>query len=161
MVQEGELAVDTITQVKPVYNSFAPEAFAQDIQAQGESVASDSLAQEAEPVYGLLLTAPEAPPQAPSRTGGGEGVSFILCGLFVIFLIIALRFRNNYKYVLAMLRGLVETKTRHNVFDDTVNESSMIVLLNILWCACTGIILFSIYYFFNPVAEVWEHRAVG
>ena len=121
----------------------------------------DSVEVQPEPVYGLLLT-PEPPyVNAPLRPDGSEGVSFILCGLFLLFLVVALRFRNNFKYVISMFKSMVEIRTRHNVFDDTVRETSLIVLLNILWCACAGIIGFCIYIQMNPDYEIWQHRALG
>ena len=144
MVQEGELAIR------------------EPLTLPGDSLGStDSLEVQQEPVYGLLLTPPPPRQETPKRLDGSEGVSFIICGLFLIFFVIALRFRNNYKYILTMMRSLVETRTRHNVFDDTVNETTMIVLLNILWCACAGIIGFSVYQFLHPTVEVMSHRSVG
>ena len=128
---------------------------------EGELALTDSVESQPEPVYGLVLT-PEAPPApAPLRSGGNEGVSFILCGLFLLFLVIALRFRNNFKYVISMFKSLVEIRTRHNVFDDTVRETSLIVLLNLLWIACAGVVGFCVYNFLNPEISIREHRAVG
>ncbi|MCH5229783.1 MAG: DUF4271 domain-containing protein [Muribaculaceae bacterium] len=143
MVQEGTLALSV------------PEVPASD------SIASDSLELEQEPVYGILLTPPQSPPPAELRQGGSEGVSFILTGIFILFLIIALRFRNNIKYALTMFRNLVETRTRHNVFDDTVRETSLIVLLNLLWCASAGIIGFTVFHAYFPSETPWPLRSIG
>ena len=140
MVQERELAVVNVL----------PSDTIGDVE--------DTSADTIEAHYGILLT----PPPAPSpRPGGSIGVSFILSGLFLLFLIIALRFRNNIKYVVTMFRNLVETRTRHNVFDDTVRETSLIVMLNVLWCCCAGIIGFCVYQYLHPEVVIWEHRAVG
>ena len=122
---------------------------------------ADSLETESSPQYGILLTPPEKPNPVPLRSKGETGVSFILVGLFILSLIIALRFRNNIKYIGAMFRSLIETRTRHNVFDDTVRETSLIVLLNILWCASAGIVAFYVYLYFFPDGDIWQHRAVG
>ena len=104
----------------------------------------DSLAAtEPEITYGLVMDPPPAPPAEhfrPSQTG----ISFILVGLFILFLIVALRFRNNYKYAGAIFHSLIETRTRHNVFDDTVRETSLLVFLNLLWCVCVGIIVYCV-----------------
>ena len=122
---------------------------------------ADSLLRQPENVYALVITAPEDAPPASTRVAGNEGVSFILSGLFILFLIISLRFRNNFKYLVTMVKNLVETHTRHNLFDDTVRETSLIVMLNILWCACAGIIGFSVYQGFCPEKFVWGQRASG
>lgn len=128
MVQEGEVALtDT------VYYSVT------------DSIAISDSITVPEPViqYGLVLEPPSPPPAEklrPSQTG----ISFILGGLFILFFIIALRFRNNYKYAGALFRSLIETRTRQNVFDDTVRETSLLVFLNLLWCVCAGIIVYCV-----------------
>ena len=143
MVQEGELALNY------------PEAPAVDSITE-----SDTLFSPPEPHYGIVLTPPEKEPPAPVRQSN-DSVSFILCGLFILFLIIALRFRNNVKYALKVFQDLIEVRTRQNVFDDTVNETSLIVLLNGLWCACAGIIGFCVFEFFYPSGILWHHRVIG
>ena len=145
MVQEGEYAITSSPGI-----------------ILGDTIAdSDTLSVEPQPVYALVLTPPTPPEAAPQRPGGNLSVSLIFTGIFLLFLIIALRFRNNLKYVLAIFKSLMETRTRQNVFDDTVRETSLIVLLNILWCACAGIIVFSVYRFFNPGAIEWSMRGLG
>ncbi|MCH5224885.1 MAG: DUF4271 domain-containing protein [Muribaculaceae bacterium] len=110
---------------------------------------------EVEPLYGLVMTADPADSlSAPPLRGDSLGMSFILTGLFLLFLVIALRFRNNLKYALTMFRNLVETRTRHNVFDDTVRETSLIVMLNILWIGCAGILGYSFYETYESLHEV-------
>ena len=84
-------------------------------------------------------------PGAPLRDGGGFGISWILGALFLLALIIALRFRDNVKYVIAIVHDLTTTKVRHNAFDDTVKETSLLVLLNILWCAGAGITFYEVF----------------
>ena len=129
MVQEGELAIRLAT----------------------DSLARiDTIAVEPEPVYGLILSPPEVSPQPEMRSDNSLDISFILCGLFLLFLVIALRFRNNFKYVITIFRNLVETRTRHNAFDDTVRETSMLVLLNVMWCASIGITGFCLYQYLFP-----------
>lgn len=123
--------------------------------------AADTVELEPHHVYGILLSAPEAPQPAPRRPDNNEGVSFILGALFLLFLVIALRFRNNIKYAITMFRNLVETRTRQNVFDDTVRETSLIVLLNFLWCGCAGVIGFSFFQYFNPEVATGIQRSIG
>ena len=89
--------------------------------------------------YGLVLDADPPKPAATLRDSQNV-VSFILGGVFILFLVIALRFRTNVKYAGAIFRSLIETRTRHNVFDETVRETSLLLMLNLLWCCCVGII---------------------
>ena len=145
MVQEGEMALTGA-----------------DFSVSVDSIAdSDSLTAEPEPVYGIVLTPPEPFPAAPLRTKGNDGVSFILSGIFILFLIVALRFSNNIKYAVTMFRNLVETRARQNYFDDTVRETSLIVLLNILWCACAGIIGYCVMQYLYPEELNFDRRDIG
>ena len=112
---------------------------------------TDSAAMTSEPVYGIILTPPKEETTPELRSDNQTGVSFIVGGIFLLFLLIALRFRNNLKYIGVLFHTLLDTRTRHNVFDDTVRETSMLILLNILWCAGAGIIGFYCFsYFINP-----------
>ncbi|MCH5242194.1 MAG: DUF4271 domain-containing protein [Muribaculaceae bacterium] len=143
MVQEGEVALTN--EEIPLVDSLAP----------------DSVETISEPVYGILLTPPETQPKAPIRQQDNLGISFILCGIFLLFLIIALRFHNNIKYAIKVFRNLVETRTRQNIFDDTVRETSLIVLLNILWCICAGVIVFCVFQNKNAGEIPFSDRSIG
>lgn len=143
MVQEGELALTPIG--VPASDS---------LQAVQDTVAP-------EPVYGIILTPEEAPQTGCLRNDNNLGVSFILVGLFLLFLIIALRFRNNIKYAITMFRNMVEVRTRHNVFDDTVRETSLIVLLNVLWCCSAGIVVYCVARFMHPEIITVENVSIG
>ena len=105
----------------------------------------DSLAMVEEPEYGILLTPPPPDDPTPHRNDSGDGISYILGGLFLLTLIIALRFRDNMKHIVAMFNSLMATRVRQNAFDDTVRETSLLVLLNLLWCASAGIICYCVY----------------
>ena len=111
-------------------------------------IPSDSVAIP-EAQYAIILTPPAAPEPAAPRVSSQTGISFILCGIFILVLITALRFRNNIKYAVTLFKSLIETRTRQNVFDDTVRETSLIILLNILWCGCAGVICFNICGYFG------------
>ncbi|MCH5234128.1 MAG: DUF4271 domain-containing protein [Muribaculaceae bacterium] len=145
MVQEGEVAL-----------TLAPTP-----HEDSYSVSDSDSVTAAEPVYGIILTPPPPSEVTPLRQQDSLGVSFILSGMFLLFLTIALRFHNNIKYAVKMFRNIVETRTRQNIFDDTVRETSLIVLLNILWCVCVGIIGYSIYQFQFPSEMTFHHRSIG
>lgn len=140
MVSQGELAVSL------------PDSIV--------SVATDTIATIPVPVYGIVLTAPEKPWQAPRRNDPDYGVSLILCCLFILFLIISLRFRNNMKFVVTTVRDLISTRIRQNVFDDTVRESSLSFLLNLLWCVSVGIIGSNCLFYFYPSSFIPSPGAI-
>ncbi|MBD5312217.1 MAG: DUF4271 domain-containing protein [Muribaculaceae bacterium] len=115
-----------------------------------ESAASDTTAvadttrvEPGELNGGITLT---PPPRIELKGEGGQtlGMSFVLLGLFVIFTTVCLRFKNNVRYLQVLWRDLIEIRMRHNVFDDTVRETSFLVLLNLLWCASAGVLLHSL-----------------
>ena len=109
---------------------------------------SDTIVANPEPDFVLLMEPPEVP-KPELRSHRQDGTSYILGALFLLFLIIALRFRNNMKYIWRLSKDLIDTRIRHNVFDDTVRETSLIFLLNTLWCVSTGIIIYYSFSFFN------------
>ena len=138
--------------------SYSPAPLPSDITVSAND-SIDSIASAS--TYGIMLSPPGYNENQTYRNSGNQGVSFILGSLFILFLIIALRFRNNMKYVVSMFRNLVETRMRQNVFNDTVRETSLMVMLNLLWCASAGIIGFCVFYSFNPGLLEWHDRAQG
>lgn len=107
-----------------------------------DSVATDSVAADTlkTKTFGIVLEAPEHPVPV-SRTDNSSGMSYIIGGLSIIFFIIGLRFRNNRKILGSMLHNMVDVRMRGNAFDETVRETSFVLLLNILWGCCAGIVL--------------------
>ncbi len=118
--------------------------------ANDSTAAADSLSARPKN-YGVLLEAP-VPPEVPRKESDSFGMSCILAGLFLLFCIIGLRFRNNSKYIAALLRNLVEVRVRSNVFDETVRETSFIVLLNLLWSCSAGMVLCALLAYTMPTA---------
>ena len=123
--------------------------------------ATDSAAYVAEAKYGLLLTPEPHEEASPGRENNGPGVSFILSGLFLLALIIGLRYRDNVKHIVAIIHDLMATRLRQNAFDDTVRETSLLVLLNILWCASAGITGFCVLTDLNQGTGPISNPAVG
>lgn len=126
-----------------------------------DTLTADSVGTSGQPSYGILLTPPEQVQDSPLRDNGSLGVSFILAFLFILFFIIALRFRNNVKYITAIFRNLIEVRTRSNVFNDTVSEASLIVLLNLLWISSAGIVGFSVMDELYGDLVILSRRVIG
>ncbi len=93
--------------------------------------------------FGIIITARKTP-EVALKTDNAEGMSYVLGGLLLLFCIIGIRFRNNRKYMGRLLRDMVEIRMRGNVFDQTVRETSFLVLLNLLWGCSAGIILWGL-----------------
>lgn len=92
--------------------------------------------------YGFMIERNEVPsPVRPSTPG--YGMSWIFTGIVVLFCLIGLRFQNSIRYLRALIADLTQTRTRHNAFDETVNETSFLLLLNLMWTACAGVLLWS------------------
>ena len=132
-----EIPVDSAASLTGAPLAAAPRT------ATPHTVAVDTVAADTVParekVFGVTLEMPERP--TVERAVKNDGLSWILGGMFILFFTIGLRFRNNQKYVTSLLRNLVEVRVRQNVFDETVRETSFLILLNLLWSCSAGIIL--------------------
>lgn len=101
---------------------------------------------EGEIPSGVILVDENASHNLLTRMHPG-GMSWIYGGLLLVFCIVALRFRNNKKYLSALFKSMTEVRERHNMFDDTVRETSFLTLLNLLWCCSAGVILYAAIYY--------------
>lgn len=130
-------------QILPVDTTAADTLAAADT-LRTDSVAIDTVTPDT--VWYLMLEPPSTPALPEHSTGGGDstGMSWILTGLLTLFIIVAIRFRSNYKYLGAMFKDAVEVRERGNVFDETVREESFMALLNVLWCFSAGVLLYSL-----------------
>lgn len=68
--------------------------------------------------------------------------SWVIAGLLILLVAVCLRVQANRKYLVALLTDITDVRERHNVFDDTVRESFLLVMLNVLWSCCAGILLY-------------------
>ncbi|MDE5842522.1 MAG: DUF4271 domain-containing protein [Muribaculaceae bacterium] len=120
--------------------------------APADTIAADSLAADTAVIdttvhdtsYVIMIDRRENPgvPPRVEMHGLSAGLSWIMGGLLLLFVIIAIRFHNNSRYLGAMLKSAIEVRERGNVFDDTVRETSFVVLLNVMWTLCAGVLLF-------------------
>lgn len=120
-----------------------------------DSVAMDSVVADsvAAPRYGIVIEVPAERQTAPAatRSEGSADRSWILTGLLLLFVAVCLRMRSNSRYLKAMVTDLTDVRERHNAFDDTVKETSMLVMLNLLWCLCAGVMIYTLLcYAFAP-----------
>lgn len=69
------------------------------------------------------------------------GMSWIYLAFTVLFCVISVKFKGSKRYLKAIFGDLTDTRLRHNAFDDTVKETSLLVLFDILWIVCMGVML--------------------
>lgn len=121
-------------------------------QARLDSVAkayADSVAQaKADSAYrdlnhhGLIIQDPYATSQEAQATPmAQDGISWLLAGLMLFFTLIGFKFKNSPRYLSSLSGALVSARVRGNMFDNTVKESSFLIILNAGWCLCAGIML--------------------
>lgn len=121
-----------------------------------DSLQADSIVLTGETLSGLIMESPEIHNEAP--VSPDTGMSWIYLVLILLFCGVGLRLRNSWRYIRAILNDLTDTRTRNNVFDDTVSETSFLVLLNLLWIACVGVLLWEVINL-NPGNE-WDSLRV-
>lgn len=95
-----------------------------------------------------------------------SSMSWIYLALALLFCVVAIKFKGNSRYMKALMSDLTSTRMRPNAFDDTVRETSLLFLLNIMWVACSGVFLWKAVTIFGPVyaygsSSVPDNPAVG
>ncbi len=136
--QQAALRADSIAKAQA--DSVA-QARADSLAAvRADSVARAQAEAKGIPVVGLAYD-PPAHPGAGAMPVDTLGSSLVTGGLLALFCIVAIKFRNNGRYFVTLLRDLTVVRLRQNVFDDTVRETSFLVVLNLLETACAGVLL--------------------
>lgn len=103
-----------------------------------DSLMNDSIV---EPVYAIVMENPMVDEPRPQEDPESLGISLVWVVLVGLFCAVALKFKNNFRYLRAIVSDLTDVRTRQNAFDETVKESSFLVLLNVLWVCCCGVLL--------------------
>ena len=106
--------------------------------------------------YGIVLERPAAEAMAPAGSTG-NGMSWILTGMFLILVFACVRYKKNSRFFSLMLNDIMEVRERHNAFDDTLREKSFVWLLNILWCGAAGMLLYGLIANPAPGALISPH----
>lgn len=96
-------------------------------------------------VRGIMIDRPSVEREVPLGEGN-TGMSWVLTGFILIFVIVCLRYRKHTRYLSAILNDITNFRERHNAFDDTLRETSFVWLLNVLWCAAAGVLLYGLLY---------------
>lgn len=111
-----------------------------------DTVATDTVAADTTHVahvYGITLTPPPVP-KVEANAGDTTGMSWIIGALILLFCIIGIRIHNSRRYLSTLVHNLTDVRLRTNAFDETVRETSFMVLLNLLWSCSAGVLLYGL-----------------
>ncbi|MGN0237154.1 MAG: DUF4271 domain-containing protein [Lepagella sp.] len=115
-----------------------------------DSVAAASADSVAAPIpgevkMGILLEDPAAEyvrqNTVVAEPKGWDLMSWMYLAVALLFCAIGLKFKGNAKYIRSLIADLTDIRMRHNAFDETVKETLLLVMINIMWVICAGIIL--------------------
>ncbi len=111
-----------------------------------DTVVTDTVAADSAKavIYGLEIRPAAEEPEPvmlEPDTVPGTGMSWIVVAISAVFLAVAVKYRTNTRYINVLFREMFAVRRRGNVFDDTVRETSFLLLLNLLWSVCGGILL--------------------
>ena len=108
----------------------------------------DSVA--AEPLTAIVLTRTDRPLEPQPRPDSIASDSWLLGAIALIFCIVCLYYKSNSRYFQAILRDLTDTRERHNLFDDTVRETSFLLIMNLLNACSLSLALYEALCRFSP-----------
>ncbi len=112
--------------------------------AKADSIAklkADSVRREVNH-HGLVLTDPYADDAEQPHTFVSLGVeSWVFALLAMLFSLICFKFKNSPRYLSTLMSDMVSTRVRGNMFDNTVRETSYLIILNTAWAVCAGILV--------------------
>lgn len=102
--------------------------------------------------FGVALVEEPQGHNAPPRAESASESSWLMLLIVAVFLMVSLRYKNNFKYLKAIVSDLTDIRPRHNVFDDTVRESSFLISLNVMCAISAGLLLHVFLCVTSPVA---------
>lgn len=96
-----------------------------------------------EQLRGIVLQGPQplTPQMAAAEASGLSEMSWVYLIFALLFFLAAIRFRKSPRYFKAELSDLVDTRMRQNLFDETVSETTLTLLLQLMWACCVGVFL--------------------
>lgn len=102
-----------------------------------DSASVDSLA--GEHIEGIILEDPVVVEKAPAAPV--DSMSWIYLGMAVLFIIIGIRVKNSPRYFKGLMKDMFQVSDRQSLFDETVKETTFLVMLNVMWAASAGVLL--------------------
>lgn len=112
---------------------------------------ADTVVHEPPQRMAIVMTAHKDPqmPVSP-RSMGSTTTSWVILGLFAVFLLVSMRYARNFKFLSSIGRELLSRQQRRRMFDDTVRETSFLIFLNLLCVVSVGVLLFGAIEVVHP-----------
>lgn len=113
---------------------------------------NDSLAKE-KSGFGIVLQAPyreQLTATANTRNASGDGMSWVFAVMAILFCAVCLKLKNTPRYIRTLVSDIKDVRTRHNMFDNTVKETSFLLILIAGWICCAGILLWKLLLYTVP-----------
>lgn len=124
---------------RDVSSSIVSQPMTVDVQ-DADSVPADTLHMSGH--FGVVLKNPKKPRTVASKPFETQAdSSWVLLGMLVLFLLVAFRMRRNMRYLKIMLQETVSSRSRQNMFVDTMRETTFVIMLNLLCIVCVGLFL--------------------
>lgn len=74
------------------------------------------------------------------RSESAFGMSWVILFYVIVFLLSCLNYKNNFKYIKSIVGDLTDVRSRNNLFDDTVRESTFLIMLNVMCVISVGLL---------------------
>ncbi len=158
-----EIAGETVTAADSLATDTVAIVITPEEQARLDSIAREEAGSRLIPIVlenpSRIAVTEIAAPEPPAAKDPGVGMSWVYLVLALLFCVAALRFKNSRKQIGHLFNDLTDTRLRHNMFDDTVKETSFVGLLNVLWAASAGVMLWKfLWYSAEKGAELgWSY----
>lgn len=126
---------------QPVFDSVAKAREDSLVRAVNDSLA------HIQSNYGIVLEPPYAVHlEQPAKVthSSSDGISWIFAALGVLFCIVCIKLKSAPGYLMTLIADAKEVRMRHNMFDNTVKETSFLIILIIGWICCVGILLWEL-----------------
>ena len=134
-------AVGTWKPVKSVADSIAKAKEDSIVRAVNDSIAKEKNA------FGVVLQPPyreHVSDIVAARVSSGDGLSWVFAVLAILFCAVCLKIKNTPRYIKTLVSDMKDVSVRHNMFDNTVKETSFLIILIIAWICCVGILLWQL-----------------
>lgn len=116
---------------------------------------NDSLAHQTSG-YGLVLEPPfkemVAVKNTPKTAEGG--LSWIFAIFALLFCAVCMKMKSSSRYIHTLVANLRDVRTRQNLFDNTVRETTFLILLIVSWVYCAGVLLWTLLQYDLPLIPV-------
>lgn len=140
--------------IQNINNSIVDSKAVHEMQSEAMSFDTSSLSQdtaiveESHPAI-VLIDYPRGRDVA-HRSESATGMSWVILLFVVVFLLSCLNYKNNFKYIKSIVSDLTDVRSRNNMFDDTVRESTFLTMLNVMCVISVALLSYTAVMLANP-----------